>query len=611
MRDGEQAGLRARPAQALAPAGQPMRRLRGAAAVLAAAMLLAACGGGSGSGSGDSPTARAQAIKPAHDADGRRFLAQATFGPDDAQLAEVNARGFNGWIDWQWTLPYTPVLTHWDAENARIRAADPNNRARAGELQQAFYQRALFGQDQLRVRVAYALSQIFVVSTVDSTLGDQTRMVASYFDMLQTTGLTTYRQLLEGVARHPAMGIYLSHLRNQGEDAATGRVPDENFAREVMQLFSIGLVRLNVDGTPVMHNGVPVETYTADDVKGLAKVFTGWSWAGPDKQRQRFHGWDGWQDPNRHILPMQAYPDFHSRSEKRFLGVTIPAGTAPEAALKIALDTLAQHPNTAPFISRQLIQRLVTSNPSPKYVRDVAGFFASSGGDMKTVIAAILLHDEARNLAYLNDPVHGKLREPVLRLTALLRAYGVRSNNGKVDLRGTDNPGTELAQTPLHAPSVFNFYRPGYVPAGTHAGSRGLVAPEMQIASETSMAGYVNFMTSGIVHGFGQWGVIQGTGGKEGRDLRLPFNRFSPAADFNASPLRALARGDVPGLIEHLNQRLFYGAMSEALRGELVSAVQAVPVNSTTPSAYEEQIRQRIWMALTLAVASPEFIVLK
>ncbi|MBI5333902.1 MAG: DUF1800 domain-containing protein [Burkholderiales bacterium] len=610
MRDGDKAGPRARQLLSCAPAA-PRRPLRTWAAALAAAVLLAACGGGSSGDAGQGPNARAQAVKPASDADARRFLAQATFGPDDAQLAEVNRRGFNGWIDWQWTLPYTPVLTHWDAENARIRALNANDRARSAELQQAFYQRALFGQDQLRVRMAYALSQIFVVSTVDSTLGDQTRMVASYFDMLQTTGLTTYRQLLEGVARHPAMGIYLSHLRNQGEDTATGRVPDENFAREVMQLFSIGLVRLNTDGTPVMNNGVAVETYTADDVKGLAKVFTGWSWAGPDKHRGRFYGWDGYQDANRAITPMQAYPDFHSRSEKRFLGVTIPAGTAPEAALKTALDTLAAHPNTAPFISRQLIQRLVTSNPSAGYVRDVAEAFSRSGGDMKTVVATILLHNEARNLAYLSDPQHGKLREPVLRLTALLRAYGVKSNNGKVDLRGTDNPGTELAQTPLNAPSVFNFYRPGYVPAGTQAGSRGMVVPEMQIANETSMAGYVNFMTSGIVHGFGQWGVISDTGGREGRDLRLPFNRYSPAADFNASPLRALARSDVPGLIEHLNQRLFYGAMSEALRGELVSAVQAMPANSTTPSAYEEQLRQRIWMALTLAVASPEYIVLK
>ena len=604
MRDGENPGRATQPGWT--PRGH---RSRTWALALATALLLAACGGGSGSDSASRASAQAVAIKPADDSDARRFLTQATFGPDDASLAEVNARGFNGWIDWQWTLPYTPVLTHWDAENARIQAADASNRARAGELLQAFYQRALFGQDQLRVRVAYALSQIFVVSTTDSLLADQTRLVASYFDMLQTTGLTTYRQLLEGVAKHPAMGVYLSHLRNQAEDPATGRVPDENFAREVMQLFSIGLVQLNPDGTPVMQNGRPVETYTADDVKGLAKVFTGWSWAGPDKTRGRFFGWDGFQDPNRLILPMQAYPDYHSRSEKRFLGVTVPAGTSPEAAMAMALDRLASHPNTAPFISRQLIQRLVTSNPSPAYVRDVARTFTDTGGDMKAVVRAILLHDEARNRSRMDDPGFGKLREPVLRLTALLRAYGVRSNNGKADLRGTDNPGTDLAQTPMNAPSVFNFYRPGYVPAGTTAGARGMVVPEMQIANETSMAGYVNFMTSGIVYGFGQWGVIANTNGQQGRDLRLAFNRSSPAADFNASPLRTLARNDVPGLVEHINQRLFYGALSDALRAEIVDAVRGVPANSTNASTLEDQLRQRIWMALTLAVASPEYIV--
>jgi len=247
------------------------------------------------------------------------------------------------------------------------------------------------GEDQLRQRVAYALSQIMVISMADGTVGDNPRAVAAWLDMLGDKGLGNYRALIEAVSLHPMMGVYLSHLRNQKADARSGRVPDENYAREVMQLFSIGLLELNADGTPKIQGGKEIETYTPADIAGLARVFTGFSWACPAAPASGcfYSGSSGGvSDPDRAFKPMVGYPQFHSTEVKSFLGATIPAqGTAdPQASLRSALDTIYQHPNVGPFIGKQLIQRLVTSNPSPAYVKAVADAFANNGaggrGDM-------------------------------------------------------------------------------------------------------------------------------------------------------------------------------------------------------------------------------------
>src|SRR5438445_2035930 len=219
------------------------------------------------------------------------------------------------------------------------------------------------------------------------------------------------------------MGLYLSHLRNRKEDPARNRVPDQNYAREVMQLFSIGLYELNPDGTPRLVGGQPVETYDSGDIVGLSRVFTGFSWAGPDKSDTRFFG-GGMQDPDREVLFMQSYPSFHSISEKRFLTAVIPAGTNadPDGDLRIALDTIFSHPNVGPFISRQLIQRLVTSNPSPGYLYRVTAIFNDNGqgvrGDLKAVVRAILMDYDARGSARTAQGT-GHEREPVVRLTNL------------------------------------------------------------------------------------------------------------------------------------------------------------------------------------------------
>ncbi|MCH2222462.1 MAG: DUF1800 family protein, partial [Dechloromonas sp.] len=244
---------------------------------------------------------------------------------------------------------------------------------------------------------------------------------ASFLDTLSQHAFGNFRDLLEAVTLHPAMGTYLSHLGNDKENTATGRMPDENYAREVMQLFTIGLWELNEDGTRRQQNGQDIPTYGQPEVMGMAKVFTGWSWAGPDTNEGRWLGWVNGVQTQPWDQPMQPYPQHHSTSEKRILrGVVIPAGTGPRESLEIALDTLFNHPNVGPFIGRQLIQRLVTSNPSPAYIARVARAFNNNGagvrGDMKAVIRAVLLDPEARDAAKLADGNWGKLREPVVRV---------------------------------------------------------------------------------------------------------------------------------------------------------------------------------------------------
>ncbi len=371
-------------------------------------------------------------------------------------------------------------------------------------LQDSFWQQALAAPDQLRQRVKFALSQILVVSAENGTIASLADSHASYVDLLGEHAFGNYRQLLEAVATHPAMGIYLSHLRNRKGDPVTGRVPDENFAREVMQLFSIGLLELNQDGTPRLVNGAPVETYTNADTSGIARVFTGWSWAAPTTTDQAFNGSTTATYPDRNVRPMQPYPQFHETGAKTFLGVTIPPNTSAQASMKIAMDTLFNHPNLCPFIGRQLVQRLVTSNPSPAYVGRVAAACANNGsgvrGDMKAIIRAILLDAEARDAAKITDPQWGKVREPVLRLSNWARCFNATSASGNWTIRGLDSPSTSLGQQPLRPPSVFNFYRPGYTPPNTAIATAGLVAPEFQIVGETSVVGYVNFMQGVIVH---------------------------------------------------------------------------------------------------------------
>jgi uncharacterized protein (DUF1800 family) len=332
----------------------------------------------------------------------------------------------------------------------------------------------------------------------------------------------------------------------------------------------------------------------------LAKVFTGWSWACPEwLDNSCFFGGsaNGNSDPDRSLKSMLGYPQYHSVEEKQFLGAIVPAQSPsdPQASLKVALDALAAHPNVGPFIGRQLIQRLVTSNPSAQYVASVSAAFSGSGGDMKAMLKAVLMHPEARR----SLPTDGKLREPVLKLSAFLRAFGYSSESGNWRIGNTDSSGSALGQTPMRSPSVFNFYRPGYVPPGTEAATAALAVPEMQIAHETAAAGYVNYMRDNIAQGVGQW-----NSGTNRRDLQYDFAAEIALAEQPAA------------LVERINAKLLYGAMPAELKTEILGAIEkmAIPVlkaDSSNQKQVNDAKRARVNAAIFLAVISPEFQVQK
>ena len=521
-----------------------------------------------------------------------RFLNQATFGATDVEKSSVQERWRAGWLEQQFAMP--PSRSHWDgvqADAAALLASDPSlskSNLPAQLLDWEVWQSYLSAPDQLRKRVGYALSQILVVSMEGLSGGGSTRalLAAGYLDVLEKNAFGNYRDLLRDVSLSPAMGLYLSHRGNKRAEYPNNdptqpplRVPDENYAREVMQLFSIGLYELNMDGTlrqSPSSGGAPtgpIETYTQADIEGLARVFTGWDWVAKT-------------DPDYLRKPMVNNPKWFSPEPKQFLKTTIPGTDSAQLALDQALDTLFKHPNTAPFISKQLIQRLVTSNPSQAYVKRVASVFADNGqgvrGDLRAVVEAVLRDDEAIRSSHIHraTPDWGKLREPVLRLTGMARAFGV-SNAGEIWRIGDlSDPATALGQSPMRSPTVFNFYRPGYVPPGTVLAAQGLVAPEFQITTDTSVPGYVNF--------------IQTVLAKPPGDLSLDFSAELALVD---KPLE---------LVDRLNLRLANSALGETSRQRILDTLAKLPA-PTTDAARLLHVRS----AIVLTMAAPEYLIQK
>lgn len=555
-------------------------------ALVCAFSLLAACGGGGGGGTaGSGTTTPAPPAKPTQ-AEASRFLAQATFGPNDADISAITSSGYSDWINAQMALPLGPThLSQMDTRLTALQATNPNASLNANHFYETFYNQAVTAPDQLRQRVKFALSEIFVTSLSAGNINVRTN--ASFYDMLGKNAFGNFRTLLQDVTYHPAMGQYLTYLANQKENASTGRNPDENYAREVMQLFTIGLYELNADGTVKTDLfGKTTPTYSTADIQGLAKVFTGLSWYHPTPTNSTFFG--GSRDASSYTRAMIAYPNYHSISEKTFLGTTIPASTTPnvDGDLTIAIDALFNHPNVGPFISKQLIQRLVTSNPSPDYVRRVAAVFNNNGsgvrGDMSAVIRAILLDTEARTAS--SDPDYGKLREPVIRVTHFLRSFEATSTSGNWSI-GSTSAQTSLNQSPLTSPSVFNFFRPGYIPPNTTMGGRNKVAPEMQISDEVSTAAYVNLMMSAINTGFSSG------------DVKSTYTKELAVAN------------DATVLTERMNLLLFAGLMSDTLKTKIVTAVNTVSIPASgTPAQVDAAKLNRVKLAVLLSMASPEYV---
>jgi uncharacterized protein (DUF1800 family) len=370
------------------------------------------------------------------------------------------------------------------------------------------------------------------------------------------------------------MGSYLSYRGNRKANAATGSLPDENYAREVMQLFSIGLLELNVDGTPKLVAGATKETYVQDDVSQLARVFTGWD----------LDTSVGTVDtPDRYMRAMVQIPARHELGTKSFLGTTIAANTDGVQSLKLALDALLAHANTGPFVSRQLIQRLVTSNPSAAYVGRVAAVFNNNGsgvkGDLKAVVRAVLLDADARSDANLTQANWGKLREPLIRFIHWARTFGAVSPDDSWNVGDLSDPATRLGQSPLRATTVFNFFRPGYVPPNSDLGTQGITAPEFQITTETSVAGWINFMQRTVNTGVG--------------NVKGVYTALMPLVSDSAA------------LLAELNVLLAAGQISASTLALMKTALDTISTSTTTGQ------NNRLYAALTLVLAAPEYIAQK
>ncbi|MFP5390486.1 MAG: DUF1800 family protein [Gammaproteobacteria bacterium] len=567
----------------LPAAPEPSRPAPVLSAALGAAGLLSACGGGGG-GASPSPgsdnaavvssgSAAAvpvtEAITPVRAA---RFLTQVSMGVTRAQIARVQSLGYAGWLDEQFDM--APSASRWDALVA-AGLADIANKNNETGIDAAIWRKLLSSPDTLRQRVTLALSEIIVTAIAGYVGGGWRQFTgAAWLDLLEANAFGNYRTLLQQVSLSAPMGEYLTYRNNAKYNAKTGALPDENYARELMQLFTIGLVQLNADGTPKLSGGLPQETYTLDDITGLARVFTGWGYdlAGGDTST-----------PDFKRRPMTQTASRFETGEKKFLGATVAAGSDALVCLSQALDIIFAHPNVAPFVSRQLIQRLVCSNPSPQYVARIAAVFNNDGkgvkGNLRAVIKAIALDPEARSDAKLADTSFGKLREPILRFAAWARAFNATSPSNAWAIGNTSDAASRLGQSPLRAGSVFNFFRPGYVPPNSAMGSAGMVAPEFQIANESSVVGYVNYMQNAVSRGVG--------------DVKADYSALLPLAETPAP------------LLDEINLLLAAGQLGSATLELIVKALDSMPKGTDTARL------NRIYAALTLVLASPEFLIQK
>jgi uncharacterized protein (DUF1800 family) len=539
-----------------------------------------------------------------------RFLTQATFGPTKGEIEALTGGSIDAWITAQMALPFTShrqavvddrttfggsqSFTNWNAIHA------PNR-------QSAWFKTVLTARDQLRQRVAFALSELFVVS--DVALGDDSdaEPLAHYYDHLGNGAFGSFRALLETVSLSPMMGRYLSSLRNAKADPVTGQTPDENYAREVMQLFTIGLVQLRPDGTLVLGaDGLPIPTYNQRTITEMAKVFTGWAY--PSTNLAAFR-----TAARNLISPMQLFPTFHDDGPKDLspvLATPLPAGQGGQRDLQMALDALFTHPNTAPFVSKALIKRMVTSNPSPAYVYRVAQKFENDGagarGNLGAVVRAILTDYEARSPEVAANVSFGKLKEPLLRLTALLRGFSASSTSGRflgyrvaVDgvpiTSSTPRPAAQssisvissatnlagvqgsLAQAALRSPTVFNFFSPDYVLPGPLAAA-GLVVPEFEITDD-------NYAIS-VPNSFRTYSLAT-----------VPTTAAAPYTIALDLTYERTLVGDPAALLDHLGLVLASGRLANDARTRITAALAAMPATASQ--------LERAQTAVLLVLTSP------
>ncbi|HIF9212187.1 TPA: DUF1800 domain-containing protein [Photobacterium damselae] len=397
----------------------------------------------------------------------QRFITQSTYGISSKGIGEYD--GFNPveWLDNQYSKPVTSHTKLTDVLCAYNYSTEcDEHEAR----EDAWFEIALSADDQLKQRVAFALSEIFVVSRY-GPLNKKQQSLSNYYDLLVENSLGNYRELLGKISRHPAMGAYLTMINSRKANEKTGSMPDENYAREVMQLFSVGLYLLNQDGTKKLDSaGNFIPTYTQDDVQNIARAFTGWI-----------------KSDDNYILPMTTDINFHDINLKKVLGYTIPSGQSVDEDMDSVLDILFYHPNTPPFIANNLIVKLVSSNPSPEYIKRVADVFIDNGsgqrGDLFAVIKSILLDREA--LGLVNEHPPAKIKEPIISTLNLMR--GLDNIMLKDHMKHSQYAYNPAGQAPLRSPSVFNFYAPEYQI------SDGFSAPEAELVTWSRFNGISNY----------------------------------------------------------------------------------------------------------------------
>jgi len=532
-----------------------------------------------------------------------RFLSQATMGVTPSDLQSAKQLGIEGWIDAQMTIEPSEYLVVMEDLWSEILSGyldigyieDDVYGPAAAHFNYAWWTNAVTGEDQLRQRVSFALSQILVISN-NSDLTDRGEALSTYYDILSKHAFGNYRDLLVDVAMNPSMGFYLTHLNNPKAVPEENIHPDENFARELMQLFTIGLYELNIDGTrKVDEQGNDIPTYDNTDIKELAKVFTG---LGPGG----ILDWVPWADEPYFGLgiyaadltvPMEMYEEYHEKGQKNLLnGYIIPANNDPLKDIEDAVDHLFNHPNVGPFVCRQLIQRFVTSNPTPEYIARVATVFNSNEngdrGNLGSVIKAIFLDEEARSCESINDGYHGKMREPLLRSTQFVRLTPLDNPSGKF-WNPTFNLQDDVEQMQLGAPTVFNFYLPDHQPVGELT-TLGLNAPEFNLLNTRTAIGYLNQANQWAVWNAPWWGWDDEIG------------ILAPMVDYESFPAEF---EDVETAITWLDTYYTNGLMTDFTRNNIRQQISPLDWNDPELWMY------RLSLATYLTLISPDFVIQK
>lgn len=524
-----------------------------------------------------------------------RFLGQAGFGAAPGEAGVVRTQGLSEWIEEQFRAPETgypalPAEPGTAPTGCVYNTVCYRDKYTLYPLQNRFFSNALYGGDPLRQKVAWALHKILVVSGNDVSMPSR---LTPYLRVLNRNAFGNFRTLLDELTRNAAMGRYLDLA------TSTRTRPNENYPRELLQLFSVGTIRLNTDGTPQTDADGPIPTYDQAVVDGFAKALTGWTFAPPPAT-----------GVTNYVDPLQLNPSNHDTTTKLLLrGVTLPAGRSGAQDLADALDNVFTDPNVGPFLGSQLIRMLVTSNPSPGYVARVSAAFDDNGrgvrGDMRAVIRAVLLDPEARQEAA--PPSFGRLREPALWLIASLRALGARSADGTANADGyLANRVSPLGQNPLRPPSVFSYFPPDYEAPG----AGGLLGPEFGIYSATTALGRVNLVNT-LVYGTSGCPVATRPCLRPYSDpsnvhahtngLSLDLAGLVPLAGSLASP-------DPGPLVDELSRRLLHGAMSTAMRAQIVQALNAIaPTDPLPPSDVLGGKLRRVQAAVYLVLTAPQF----